>query len=153
MDGPEIKEIKLRAGDGLQLRSVEIPRFAGPNYLEKAFSVISKGLSNGLFGLSSPEFSLHRRRIAELAVKIVFHPYRETANFQMREASCHTGHNTPTCTGGCHPCREDFERDEPADWPFEQPRKFEFIINLKTDKHIGLGIPPNVLTIADRVIR
>jgi putative ABC transport system substrate-binding protein len=42
---------------------------------------------------------------------------------------------------------------KPADLPIEQPMKFDFVVNLKAAKQIGLTIPPNVLVRADKVIK
>ena len=155
MDGPEMKEIKLAGrAMGLQLQSVEIPRSAGPNDLEKAFWAISKGRYNGLFGLSSPEFSLHRRRIAELAVKHRLPSvYRDSEFPDAGGLMSYGAQYADLYRRAAIYVDKILKGTKPADLPVEQPTKFEFIINLKTAKQIGLTIPPNVLARADRVIR
>jgi putative ABC transport system substrate-binding protein len=155
IDGPEMREIRAAGrAMSLQLQSVEMPRSAGLNDLEKAFAAISKGRANGVIGLSSPEFSLHRRRIAELAIKHRLpSAYRDSEFPDAGGLMSYGAQYADLYRRAAVYVDKILKGTKPADLPVEQPMKFEFVINLKTAKLIGLAIPPNVLARGDRVIR
>jgi putative ABC transport system substrate-binding protein len=143
-------EVAARAY-GLQIQSVEL---RGPNDFDGALSTIIRGRADALLPLGDSVVVFHRDRIIQFATKNRLpgtYPNSEWAD-----------------AGGLMSYRPDildsFRRaatyvdkilkgTKPADLPVEQPMKFELVINLKTEKQIGLIIPPNVLARADRVIR
>jgi putative ABC transport system substrate-binding protein len=153
--GPEMKETEAAGrAMSLELQPVEMPRSAVSNDLEHAFSTISKGRANGVIGLSSPEFSFHGRRIAELAVKYRLPSvYRDSAFPDAGGLMSYGTHQADLHRRAAIFVDKILKGTKPADLPVEQPTKFEFIINLKAAKQIGLTIPPNVLVRADRVIK
>jgi putative ABC transport system substrate-binding protein len=147
-----LKEIQLPARElGVQLHSVEA---RSSNDFDKAFEDATKARAGALAIMPDPLFAGNLKRIADLAAKS-----RLPSIFHLSEFANSGG----LVTYG--PDRSDMYRraatyvdkilkgTKPADLPVEQPKKFEFIINLKTAKQIGLTIPPNVLARADKVIR
>jgi putative ABC transport system substrate-binding protein len=150
--GPQIKELEIAAPAlGLQIRPVEV-RTA--NELESAFSAMVKGQTGAFIGLQQPTLDRLRDRIVELAARNrlpAMYPnseYVESGGLMSYAADIVAMfHRTATYID------KILKGTKAADLPVEQPMKFEFIVNLKTAKQIGLTIPPNVLVRADKVIR
>src|SRR5215475_4431169 len=122
----------------------------GSNDFASAFAAMRKGRAGGLMVLGSPLIGLNRRQILELAVKT-----RLPAIYTVREnpdagGLMSYGTNFPDLWRRAATYVDKILRGtKPADLPVEQPTKFEFIVNLRAAKQIGLTIPPNVLVRAD----
>jgi putative ABC transport system substrate-binding protein len=146
------KESELAAPKlGLRLHSMEV---RSPDKFLSAFEAATKARSTALSVTTGPFISSHRKQISELALK-----YRLPAIYA-REDYVDIG----GLMSYAHDQNEANKRVavmidkilkgiKPSDIPVERPTKFEFVINLKTAKQIGLTIPPNVVARADRVIR
>ena len=150
--GVQMKEVEVAAQTiGLQLQVEDI---RGPNDLEKAFSAITKGRAGALLGLTNPTFNILRSRIAELAVKSRLPTMYGDRAFVDSGGLISYGPDVLDSFRRAAVYVDKILRGaKPAELPVEQPRKFEFMINLKTAKQIGLTIPSTVLVRADRVIR
>jgi putative ABC transport system substrate-binding protein len=126
----------------------------GPKDIETAFRAASKGRAEAVLLLPSPVLNPYRTEIADLAVKsrlpaIYGQPeFVEAGGLMVYSVSF-----TDLFRRAATYVDKILKGRKPADLPVEQPKKFEFIINLKAAKQIGLTIPPNVLARADRVIR
>jgi putative tryptophan/tyrosine transport system substrate-binding protein len=136
----------------VQILSIDV---RGPNpELETAFQTAIKSRAGAIITITNNNLFLQQKRIADLAVK-----NRLPSMFQG---------STWVESGGLMSYSTDeigaFRRAayyvdrilkgaKPADLPVEQPMKFEFAINLKTAKQIGLNIPQSILFRADKVIK
>lgn len=147
-----MKELELAAGAlKLKLQYLDLLK---PKDIDPAFQGAMKGRAEAVLVLLNPITGAQRAHILDLAVK-----NRLPAIYP----------NSPYIDSGClmtySTSITDLDRRAatyvdkilkgrtPADLPVEQPVKFEFVVNLKAAKQIGLTIPPNVLARADRVIK
>jgi putative tryptophan/tyrosine transport system substrate-binding protein len=136
---------------GLQLQSLEV---RSSSDFGTAFEAILKERAHALTTSPNPLINTHHKRIVDFATKSRLpgiYPnrvyveggglmsYAPDLNANFRRSAIFVD--------------KILKDAKPAALPVEQPTKFEFIINLKTAKQIGLTIPPNVLARADRVIR
>ena len=149
----EVKQVLPAAAGalGLTVRSWGVRNADG---FEQVFAALNKQRPDGLYVPVGALMTANHKRIAGFALKS-----RLPSMYGNREAVDSGG----LMSYGAH-LADSYRRvadfvdkilkgAKPADLPVEQPKKFELVINLKTAQQIGLTIPPNVLAIADEVIR
>jgi ABC-type uncharacterized transport system substrate-binding protein len=148
----ELKEIELTAkAIAVQSQYLDI---STQKDINPAFRSASKAHAGALLLLSGPILFVERKEIIELAAKS-----RLPAMYFAREfvedggLMTYAANVTEMWRRAATYVDKILKGAKPADIPVEQPTKFEFIINLKAAKQIGLAIPPNVLARADKVIR
>ena len=122
---------------------------------DSAFEAVSKQHANALLVFPDALTMAHRVRIAEFAAKSRLPSMFGWKEYVEAGGLMSYGPNLQDLFRQRIPMYVDkiLKGTKPADIPVEQPTKFEFIINLKAAKQIGLTIPPNVLVRADKVIR
>jgi putative ABC transport system substrate-binding protein len=123
--------------------------------IEPAFRAAVEGRADAVLEIiSGPIRSARRKEIAELAVKSRLPViYESAAHVEAGGLMSYGVSLTDLHRHAATYVDKILKGAKPADLPVEQPTKFEFVINLKAAKQIGLTIPPNVLARADRVIK
>jgi ABC-type uncharacterized transport system substrate-binding protein len=115
---------------------------------------LSRPGAGALIVISSPMFLDEAKRIADLAKKHRLPTIYTVNEYVEAGGLMNYGVSVPDLFRRAAVYVDKILRGaKPADLPVEQPTKFDFMVNLKTAKQIGLTIPPNVLAKADRVIR
>jgi ABC-type uncharacterized transport system substrate-binding protein len=147
-----LRETERAAGAfGVKLQYLDVRE---PQDFENVFREASKGRAGAVLVLSSPVATSQRAQIAELAVKSRLPAMYPDSLFTDAGGLMFYGVSiTDLYRRAATYVDKILKGAKPADLPVEQPRKFEFVINLKTAKQIGLTIPPNVLVRADKVIK
>jgi putative tryptophan/tyrosine transport system substrate-binding protein len=114
---------------------------------------MAKGRVEALFVFGDPMFSVHRGRLADLAVRHRLPTmYTNRPHVEAGGLMCYGPNFSDLWRRAAAYVDKILKGARPADLPVEQPTKFELVINLKTAKALGLEIPATLLTRADEVI-
>ena len=149
----QLKELRL-AALALKLKLEEIETQLDAKGLENAFQTAKQKQVNAIMTTALRSFFAERKRIVELAGK-----YRLPAIYPNKEYVNEGGlmsygeDSTDQYRRAAGYVDKILKGAKPADLPVQQATKFEFIINLKAAKQIGLTIPPDVLARANRVMK
>jgi ABC-type uncharacterized transport system substrate-binding protein len=148
----QLKEIEL-ASSAFKVK-IQYLSVQSSKDIETAFQAASEGRVGAILVLAGPIFNSNRPQIAKLAVRSRLPAIYNHSQYVIDGGLMTYSASQPDLDRRAATYVDKILKGaKPADLPVEQPQKFEFIINLKAAKQIGLTIPPNVLARADRVIR
>ena len=149
--GAVVRDVRAAAQSlGLQLQVVEV---RGPEAFDGAFAAMVKDRAGALLVTTDPLLFLHRARLAELAIQ-----HRLPSMYAVRESAEAGGLMSygPNLVAAFRDAAVFVDKilkgAKPGDLPVEQPTKFEFVINLKAAKAVGISIPQSVLARADQLL-
>jgi ABC-type uncharacterized transport system substrate-binding protein len=146
-----LKEMELAAATfGVKLQYLDVLALEN---IATAFQAARKGRADAILVLTSPLFT-QRKQIADLALTSRLPVIYDRREFVDAGGLMSYGVRISDLDRRAATYVDKILKGrKPADLPVEQPTKFEFVINLKTAKQIGLTISPNILARADKVIR
>jgi putative ABC transport system substrate-binding protein len=122
--------------------------------IDLAFRAMTKARDQAIIIILSPLVTLNSKRIVELALKHRLPGIYPTGQFVEEGGLMSYGPSIADLYRRAATYVDKILKGtNPSQLPIEQPMKFDFIVNLKAAKQIGLTVPPNVLVRADRVIR
>jgi ABC-type uncharacterized transport system substrate-binding protein len=152
ISGPILQEVETAARAlAVKLQLFEV---GDPKEFDSALSGMTRARAGTLLVLTSQMFLRQRARIVDIAAKHRLPTMFWAMEFVAAGGLMSYGTNVPDLYRRAATYVDKILKGtKPADLPVEQPTKFEFVVNLKTAKQIGVTIPPNVLVRADKVIR
>lgn len=124
-----------------------------PDAFESSFDAALRLRADSLLTFGDPFTSRHRRRIIELAMR-----YRLPATYLLREFAEDGGlmaygpNLSATYRQAAVFVHKILKGAQPTELPVELPTRFEFVLNLKTARMLGLPVPPSVLGRVDHVV-
>jgi putative ABC transport system substrate-binding protein len=149
----QLKELRA-AATALKLKLEEIETQLDPKGLESAFQTAKQKQINAIMTTTNRRFFVERKRIVEFAAKHQLPAIYFQKDFVDEGGLMSYGADFDDLyRRAAHYVDKILKGTKPADLPVERPTKFEFIINLKAAKQIGLTIPVRVLERANQVIK